>query len=234
MADIDDELGESFKRNAQPGDPTGVADAIRARLAAGDTGTPATPADFPADARRRWLPWLAAVILLALVGGTIAILAALNLGGPEVAISSSPTPTPTRSASPSPTPTPSDTPTVEPSNPPEQPPPAPAPRDSSAPVITGSGSDVDGGICSTGTGAATVFATVTDNVGVTGVSISWSGGDSGSGAMTQSGSSWTFAYDPPDSSVNTTVTFSIVARDAAGNGSPPATVTIAVVCPQYG
>ena len=43
MADfdaLDELLSGSLKRAAQPGDSAGVADTIRARVAAGDTGTP--------------------------------------------------------------------------------------------------------------------------------------------------------------------------------------------------
>lgn len=40
MADIDQMLRESFHRLAEPGDPTGVAQAVRARVEAGDVGTP--------------------------------------------------------------------------------------------------------------------------------------------------------------------------------------------------
>ncbi len=40
MADIDQMLRESFHRLAEPGDPTGVAEAVRTRVDAGDLGTP--------------------------------------------------------------------------------------------------------------------------------------------------------------------------------------------------
>lgn len=40
MRDIDRVLRESFQRLAEPGDPTGVAEVVRARVDAGDVGTP--------------------------------------------------------------------------------------------------------------------------------------------------------------------------------------------------
>ena len=44
---LDELLSGSLKRAAQPGDSAGVADTIRARVAAGDVGTPA-PSSGPA------------------------------------------------------------------------------------------------------------------------------------------------------------------------------------------
>ena len=73
MADIDVLLSASLKRIAQPGDAAGVADAIRARVDAGDTGTPATASGF--GARPWWLFLLSGllVILVAVTGVSVAL-----------------------------------------------------------------------------------------------------------------------------------------------------------------
>jgi len=71
---LDELLSGSLKRAAQPGDSAGVADAIRARVAAGDVGTPA-PSTGSAPGfgggLAGWLPWVGAIVVLGLVGGTL-------------------------------------------------------------------------------------------------------------------------------------------------------------------
>lgn len=69
---IDSVLRDSFARIAEPGDPAGVADAIRTRMDAGDTGTPAQSSGFGSGSG--FGPWLfggAVVIIAALGGGAI-------------------------------------------------------------------------------------------------------------------------------------------------------------------
>lgn len=74
---------------------------------------------------------------------------------------------------------------------------------------------------------STVSIAAADNVGVTGASISWSGVQSGGPvAMTGSGGSWSYSYNPPSAADGGTVTFSIQVRDAAGNLSSVATATV--------
>lgn len=68
MAEIDDVLSASLKRLAQPGDSAGVADAIRSRVDAGDTGTPANSSGFTSGAGS-WLPWVGLILVAGLVGG---------------------------------------------------------------------------------------------------------------------------------------------------------------------
>jgi len=69
MSELDDVLRQSFARIAEPGDPAGVAEAMRTRLAAGDTGTPAATSGFGSSAG--WVvPWLFGGALLA-VGGLL-------------------------------------------------------------------------------------------------------------------------------------------------------------------
>ncbi|MEP6842193.1 MAG: hypothetical protein ABJA11_01645, partial [Pseudolysinimonas sp.] len=56
----------------QPGDSAGVADAIRARMAAGDTGTPASGGSAPGfGSGLGWIPWVGVIVVLGLVGGTL-------------------------------------------------------------------------------------------------------------------------------------------------------------------
>lgn len=67
MAEIDDLLGASLKRLAHPGDAAGVADAIRSRVDAGDTGTPASSSGFGGGILS-WLPWLGVIVVAGAVG----------------------------------------------------------------------------------------------------------------------------------------------------------------------
>jgi len=70
---IDRLVSESLKRVAEPGDPAGVADAIRARVAGGDTGTPSTGAEFSGGLGGGWpwLPWVGGAVVAAVVGGAV-------------------------------------------------------------------------------------------------------------------------------------------------------------------
>ena len=227
MADIDVLLSASLKRIAQPGDAAGVADAIRARVDAGDTGTPATASGF--GARPWWLFLLSGllVILVAVTGVSVA------LGQPSpvtptpdaasVAVSSSPTTSPTL------TPTPTATPTVtaapEPAPAPAEPDPEPAPpADTTAPVIdsvTWSST-----IYSANGGPTTIAALATDDTGVVAVAISWAGWATGSASMAPG---WSYTLDPaPGPPVFSTVTFTVQAFDAAGNASDPVSVDVPV------
>jgi hypothetical protein len=87
MAELDDMLSESLKRAATPGDPTGVADAIRARVAAGDTGTPASTSGFgAASAPLSWLPWIGVVVVAGLAGAAIGVSGFVGRPTVEVAV----------------------------------------------------------------------------------------------------------------------------------------------------
>ncbi len=74
--ELDELLSGSLKRAAQSGDSAGVADTIRARVAAGDVGTPA-PSTGSAPGfgggLASWLPWVGLVVALGLVGGTLGV-----------------------------------------------------------------------------------------------------------------------------------------------------------------
>jgi hypothetical protein len=91
VADIDLLLSESLKRIAQPVDSEGVAEAIGARVAAGDIGTPATSSGFgqllPGVARA--LPWIGLVVLAGLVGGALGVTGALGRPVQHVTLASS-------------------------------------------------------------------------------------------------------------------------------------------------
>lgn len=70
---LDELLGASLKRVAEPGDPAGVAEAIRARVDGGDTGTPSTGGEFGAGSGGGWpwMPWLGGAVTAAVVGGLV-------------------------------------------------------------------------------------------------------------------------------------------------------------------
>ena len=231
MADIDVLLSASLKRIAQPGDAAGVADAIRARVDAGDTGTPATASGF--GARPWWLFLLSdlLVILVAVTGVSVA------LGQPSpvtptpdaasVAVSSSPTTSPT--LTPTPTATPTATAAPEPAPAPAEPDPEPAPpADTTAPVVTVPTSSQPQLFSANG-GSTIITALATDDTGVVAVAISWTGVASGSASMVP-GWSYTFvlppASGPPPSG---SITFTVQAFDAAGNASDPVSVVVPVL-----
>jgi hypothetical protein len=131
-----------------------------------------------------------------------------------------PTPVPTEDPVPGPIPVPQ---------------PEPQPGDSQAPTAQQWWVDLPraSGVCRDYSGeSATVRLLAADNVGVTSVAISWTGVHSGSAQMSAPGSSWSFVYNPPDATVAGQVTFTMVARDAAGNTSAPVAVKVNVLdCP---
>ncbi|GAA3731401.1 hypothetical protein GCM10022239_04990 [Leifsonia bigeumensis] len=303
MADIDTVLSGSFKRVAEPGDPTGVAELIRSRVAAGDTGTPSGDSGFAASSGWSWLPWAGAGLVVAIAGavvgasgvfgslqpadsapvpgfpvaqftsgldcpgGSVVVafrpgdrvlavarsddsaylavrspfdradtvwlpvsdlvldegepdLASLEVDGcPEPVVTVVPAP-----EQPTEPPTPSASPVPQPPAPPQ--PPA---ADTTPPTL-GTPSGVQNIWCSTlAPEATTISISASDNKGVTGVSISWNGADSGNGSMTKSGSTWKFTYNPPNDAFGN-VTFTMVAHDAAGNQSTPKSFVVSVQC----
>lgn len=121
---------------------------------------------------------------------------------------------------PTPTPTPTDVP---------EPGPAPAPtppRDRTTPTL-GQASASPTMIASYGwapycTDVSTISVMASDNVGVARVGASWSGGTAN---LTQSGSAWSFAFS---NVTQGTYTITLVAVDAAGNASAPATTQVQV------
>ena len=75
MADLDEldsVLRDAFARAAQPGDPSGVAETIRSRIAGGDTGTPASGPTAPGfGGAFSWLPWIGVIVAVGVVGTTL-------------------------------------------------------------------------------------------------------------------------------------------------------------------
>jgi hypothetical protein len=105
--------------------------------------------------------------------------------------------------------------------------PVAAPPDQSAPSLSGASAGTPL-VCTNGIPPTTdtISVSAADNVGVAGVSISWSGTETGSASMNGSGGSWSYSYDPVSTTAQGAVNFSMQARDAAGNLSNVVTVTI--------
>lgn len=147
----------------------------------------------------------------------------LPVGGacPAVeALDDSPTPGPSDDPdddSPGPGPDPNPDPNPDPG-------PAPPPADTSSPTVQQLSIDVDG--C-----PAVIQAVAADNVGVTQVTLSWSGVAAGSGAMSLSSGTWRYFYDSANLPEGN-MTFTAIARDAAGNASAPAVANVYMVCLQ--
>jgi hypothetical protein len=284
---LDSRLRDAFAKAAEQGDSAGVADAIRSRVAAGDSGTSVASSTAPGwgGGVGSWLPWIG-LIVLAAVGG-----AALGTSGVLTPTSSSSTETVVYPASldqsvagaacpdgpivgeanagdrvlavarsedsawlavrnpadlsrvlwfesgtvvldegaadvdtlpvdacptvvidaipPAPGPT-------------EEPAPAPGPSDSTAPSL---GDPVAAGNC-----VITITVTATDNVAVTAATVTLAGANSGSAAMSNVGGGvWEYKISvPPAAEGNTT--FTIVARDGAGNSSPAKATSYYLVC----
>jgi hypothetical protein len=300
---IDELLSSTLKRVAEPGDPAGVAELIRSRVASGDTGTPSGQSPFGSGA---WLPWAGGGLAVAIVGGVVgasglfgglagtpadasaapAAIAAtdpisagscpgetgettfrggervlavkrtddsgwvavrhpaghdalvwvptsvvvvdagqsgvdsLPVGGcltPVVtAADDAPAPDPAPAPGPQPAPTPE-------SGPVPAPPPPPSTGDTQAPAIQQAWATPTSLYS---TESAVIHVVASDNVSVGSVSASWIGPDSGSAALTKVGSEWRLSYTFPASAPSGTVTFTLTARDVAGNVSTPQTVNI--------
>ncbi|AYF97604.1 hypothetical protein [Protaetiibacter intestinalis] len=80
MAELDELLRDSITRIADTTTPerdsAGVADAIRSRVAAGDTGAPATSSTAPGwsgGGGAGWIPWIGVVVVAGLVGGAVGV-----------------------------------------------------------------------------------------------------------------------------------------------------------------
>ncbi|MDX2025285.1 hypothetical protein [Microcella sp.] len=248
MADgnnLDDLMRRGLTDAAQPADPTGVADALRARVDGGDAGVTVSSSVAPGWgglAVRSWLPWVT-VVAVAIVGGTLGALA--FFGGSTIESTDA---RPVVVESPSvdsqscaerpaaggvcPTseqlvdsPAPSDDPSEAPPAPETDPDPdrAPAPPSDTTPPTVQQVS-IDSNPC-----PAVIEAVASDNVGVTQVTLSWSGVATGSAAMSLVSGTWRYLYDS-ENLPEGTMTFTAVARDAAGNASGPMSATDYVVC----
>jgi hypothetical protein len=224
---VDALLRTAFARAAEPGDPSGVVESIRTRMADGDTGTPARRSDFGAGLR--WLiPFIAGGLVLAIAGGVLgasgffgSFVHTVAVASPSSSSASTPiqvVPTPTAT----PTPTPTQPPPVAP---PPPPPPhqAPAP-DSKAPAMSVGAFSPDpvyglsaAPYCSTVTSVSVV---ATDNVGVSGVTAVTDFANGTIWLASSSGSSYVFNFSAGyDSGSNKTVVATFTASDSAGNSA---------------
>lgn len=72
---LDSRLRDAFAKAAEQGDSTGVADAIRSRIAAGDPGTSVAASTAPGwgGGAFSWMPWLGLIVVGALVGGAVGV-----------------------------------------------------------------------------------------------------------------------------------------------------------------
>jgi hypothetical protein len=91
MADfdaLDGRLRDALAQAAQQGDSAGVADAIRARVAAGDSGTSAAGSTAPGwgGGAWSWMPWLATVLVAGIVGTTLGLTGAFGVPVEEVSV----------------------------------------------------------------------------------------------------------------------------------------------------
>lgn len=225
--DIDTLLHTSLASAAVPADPAGVADLIRARVAAGDTGVAATGPEAPGWSglgRPGWFwPLICAVAGLAVV---LAVLIAVLLwpSAPVPVVSPAPAPTATTSATTTPTPTATPSPTPSPTVPvdpgPAAPPPPPRPVDAPPSIRQISAAPATVG-CEQ---ASTVSVIAADDDGVHDVTLSWNGPSSGAAPMTLHGGTWSYVI--PMMSGAGTYTITAVARDTAGQASAPAQIGV--------
>jgi hypothetical protein len=133
------------------------------------------------------------------------------LGCPEVTVTV---------VTPTPTPEPTQEPTPEPTKP---------PGDTTPPAINQYGANpttINSGGCSLNSTVISAYV-VTDNVGVTSVSATWTSAGGGSASLNPTGQSWSFTYTAV-TGYHGSVVITLVARDAAGNQSAPRQVPIAV------
>ena len=77
-------------------------------------------------------------------------------------------------------------------------------------------------------GPTTLTVVATDNVGVTGVTATWTGSATGSGSLHLVGGTWqmSFSSSRTDGPSYGNITFKLIAHDAAGNASVEATVVV--------
>jgi hypothetical protein len=233
VAEIDDVLREALSRIAPDADSTGVADAIRARVAAGDTGTPASSSGFRVGFRS-WLPFLGLLIIVAVLGFGLGISGVF--GHPSVVGSTAASthsvagamPTVTAKATPTPTATPTAAPTAPPVAPPAPPRPAPPKAKDTTPPVLAVGkpsADTIWGIGSSCTPTSTTIATTASDAG--GVANTSAVSSFGGTVIAPSGPptarAFTVSANDPGTAPPFTVTVTVTATDASGNSTTRAT-----------
>jgi hypothetical protein len=290
---LDGRLRDAFAKAAEQGDSTGVADAIRSRISAGDSGTSIASSTAPGwgGGVGSWLPWIG-LIVVAAIGGT-AVGASGLVGAPEGSPGSGPTAVVVGTAPAASCPggpiidefhagdrvlavqrseesdylgvrdprdlsrvlwLPASVLTIDPGQPdpstlpvgecPEivvsYPTPTPTPEETQEPVpgpVADTTKPTIGAITmATDNCSFTATVPAADNVGVTGVTLSWTNAQypvaSGSAAMThQGGGVWGYEFvQNAMSGYPGDYTVSATARDAAGNAATSGSVTKNVQC----
>jgi hypothetical protein len=233
VAEIDDVLRQALSRIATDADTTGVADAIRARVAAGDTGTPASSSGFRVGFRS-WLTFVGLLLIVAILGfglgisgvfghpliagSTAASTHAVAGGAPTVGATATPTPTVTSTAAAP----------VAPADPPAKPKPAPPKaKDTTPPALTvgNPSADTIWGIGSSCTPTSTTIATTASDAG--GVASTSAVSSFGGTVIVPSGpptaSVFTVSANDPGTAPPVTVTITVTATDASGNFTTRAT-----------
>ena len=229
VAEIDDVLRQALSRIATDTDTTGVADAIRARVTAGDTGTPASSSGFRVGFRS-WLPFVGLLPIVAIlgfglgisgvfghplvVGSTAASTHAVAGGAPKVGATATATPTvaPTVAAP------------VAPVDPPAKPQPAPPKAKDTTPPVLAVGkpsADTIWGIGSSCTPTSTAIATTASDAG--GVASESAVSSFGGTVIVPSGpptaTLFTVSANDPGVAPPVTVTITVTATDSSGNSA---------------
>jgi hypothetical protein len=241
VAEIDDVLRQSLSRIAPDADPTGVADAIRARVAAGDTGTPASSSGFRVGGIRAWLPFIVLVVVAGLVGGSLGVAGVFGHPTVSIAQAASSTPAPTSvsgaTASGSPTPVSSPTPSataVAPAAPiaPTKPVAPPAP-DNTAPTLAVSAANPGeiwglAGTCATDPEPRPTSTRITTSASDAGgvastTAVSSFGGTVISPSGPPTARVFTISAHYPGNAMPVTVTITVTATDPSGNATTHST-----------
>ena len=243
---LDDLMRRALSDAAQPADPSGVADALRARVDNGDLGVTVSSSVAPGWSGfgvRAWLPWVGVIVAAAIVGATLGATGVLG-GSTTETTDARPVVVETRSVdtqscgegpgaggvcptseqlddSPAPSDDPSEAPPAPEPDPDPDPAPAP-PSDTTLPTVQQL--SIDSNPC-----PAVIEAVAADNVGVTQVTLTWSGVATGSAAMSLVSGTWRYLYDS-ENLPEGWMTFTAIARDAAGNASASVSATDYVVC----
>jgi len=227
VAEIDDTLRQALSRIAPDADSTGVADAIRARVAAGDTGTPATSSGFRTGIRG-WLPFLILIVVVAVLGfglgmsGLLGHPAAAHLTARSTSSVAAGTPTATSEATPTSSATPTSVVSVAPVAPPAPAPPAPPKAKDTTPptlVVGTPSADTIWGIGSSCTPTATTISTTSSDA--SGVASTTAVSSVAGSVIVHSGGPgatvFTVSVNEPGTDSIKTVTITVTSTDSQGN-----------------
>ncbi|MEO5534658.1 MAG: hypothetical protein ABIR17_05945 [Pseudolysinimonas sp.] len=89
---LDSLVRDALGRAAAPGDSTGVADAIRSRVASGDAGASATGSTAPGwgGSPRGWVPWVGLIVVAGIVGSVLGASGAFGRPAGETTVANVP------------------------------------------------------------------------------------------------------------------------------------------------